>query len=565
VELKHYLDLIRRWLWLLLLGVGLGAASAFIVSRLQPPVYQATTTLLVSEAPQGSAASDYQALLTSERLARTYAQLLTSRPVLEDVIVRLHLPTTAELLAEAVRVELVRDTQLIKVRAEHTDPAQAASLANTLADVFREFIQAQQVSRFAESKTSLLEEISSVEQQIADIQRQVDDVGEPEDAAAQARLDRLQSDLVQLRASRTELLQSYENLRLAEAQFASNVTIVETAAPPPQPIRPRTAVNTALTGVIGLLLTVGIAFLIEYLDDTLKTPDQVLGLLSLPVIGVLARLSPKQSAAGAIAQTEPRSPAAEAFRGLRTNLQFASIDRPLRRILVTSTGPGEGKSTVAANLAVVLAQANQRVAIIDADLRRPTQHKLFDLPNRFGLSDTLIQDSLHLNGALQPVAVPNLVLLSSGVVPPNPAELLGSQRMGSLVELAGQLVERIIIDAPPVGAVTDAVILTHHADGVVLVIEAGKTRIGAALQVKEQLDRVGAKVVGVVLNKVPIGRNGRYYNYHYGYYASGYEEADPAQPRRGAGRGWWRRPTPRATAAREAAEASPNPKGAGAP
>jgi len=530
VELKQYFELARRWLWLLVLGTVLGAASAFVVSRLQEPVYQASTTMLISEAPRGNTSVDYQAI-TGASLAGTYLQLLTSRPVLDEVILRLNLGLSAGQLANSIRVELVSNTQLIRLHVEDTDPQRAAAIANTLPVVFSEYNETQQASRFADSKTALTAEIASVDAQITDLQGQIAAIGTPADAATQTRLDRLQEALTQLRQSRTSLVQSFENLRLAEAQSINNVVVVESALEPRTPIRPRTLQNTALAAVVGLMLAAGTAFLIEYLDDTIKSPEQVTALLQLPVIGIMARLTAKELAAGPVARVSPRSPTTEAFRSLRTNLQYAGVDNALHTLLVTSVGPGEGKSTIVANLAIVLAQSGQRVAVLDADLRRPMQHRLLDRPNRYGLSETLIQETLHLNGALQTVDTQNLSLISTGSVPPNPAELLGSRKMTGLLGLLGEQAERIIIDSPPVSVVTDAVILANQVDGVILVLEAGRTRLGAALQVKEQLDRVGAKLVGVVLNKVPVNRQGYYYN-HYYYYYNGHYGEDGAAPRR---------------------------------
>jgi len=531
LELKQYFDLLRRWLWLLVLGTVLGAASAFIVSRWQTPVYQATSTLLISQAPSGTASADYTALLTNQSLAGTYLQLITTRPVLESVIQQLGLSQSPETLAKVIKVTLVNSTQLIKISVEDHDPQQAAAIANTLPVVFSDYNQARQSSRYADSKQGLQTEITATDGQIVDLQQQIDALGNPPPAEQQARLDQLQSELSQMRQSRTSLLASLDNLKLAEAQSTNNVSLVESAIVPLVPIRPRTLQNTALAAVVGLMLAAGTAFLIEYLDDTIKSPEQVTALLQLPVIGIMARLTEKEIAAGPVARVSPRSPTTEAFRSLRTNLQYAGVDNALHTLLVTSVGPGEGKSTVVVNLAIVTAQAGQRVTVLDADLRRPMQHRLLDRPNRYGLSETLIQETLHLNGALQTVDTQNLSLISTGSVPPNPAELLGSRKMTGLLGLLGEQAERIIIDSPPVSVVTDAVILANQVDGVILVLEAGRTRLGAALQVKEQLDRVGAKLVGVVLNKVPVNRQGYYYN-HYYYYYNGHYGEDGAAPRR---------------------------------
>jgi capsular exopolysaccharide synthesis family protein len=216
---------------------------------------------------------------------------------------------------------------------------------------------------------------------------------------------------------------------------------------------------------------------------------------------------------------------------LRTNIQFAGVDQPIRTLLVTSAGPSEGKSTVAANLAVVMAQANLKVVIIDADLRRPTQHKLFNQVNRSGLTDVILRDPDQWSGLAASSSVPNLSLLLSGSLPPNPSELLGSKRMQQLVEYLHKIYDVVIIDAPPLLPVTDALVLSALTDGVLMVIDYGATRIGEAVQGKTQLDQSGARILGVVMNKIPTGRRG--YAYYYRHYYT-YED-DGDSKRRGKG------------------------------
>ena len=210
-----------------------------------------------------------------------------------------------------------------------------------------------------------------------------------------------------------------------------------------------------------------------------------------------------------VAFTKPRSPAAEAYRTLRTNLQFSSLDRPLRRVLVTSAGPDEGKSTAAANLAVTLAQGGAKVIVVDCDLRRPAQHTLFNLRNTAGLTTLFLpapdaarpprDDELPLQGT----AVPNLWLLASGPLPPNPADLLASRRMDEILARLGDRADVVVLDAPPVVVVTDAVVVSSKVDGVLLVVGAGTVRRDVARKAKAQLVAVNARVLGLVVNNVP--------------------------------------------------------------
>lgn len=516
MELKQYTALLWRWKWLILLATFLAAGAAYGTSRLQQPIYRATTTLLVNQAPSEQV-NDYTAILTSERLARTYAEMFTNRPVLEEVIARLGGPTTPEDMAETIDVQLVRDTQLITVSVEHPSPAWAAAIANEVVNVFAAQNEAMQESRYAASKEALSQELERLRAQVEETEQAIAHLGTPTTETGREQMARLQSDLTQYRSSYASVLQSFEELRLAEARSVSNVVQVESAVEPAKPVRPRTLVNTLLAAVVGAMLAVGAVFLIEYLDDTIKTPDELMRATELPIVGLIARMDDETEGEPYAAQ-HPRSPAAEAFRSLRTNLQFSSVDRPLRTLLVTSSGPREGKSTVAANLAVVMAQGGHRVTLLDADLRRPRLHRLLGVPNRVGMSDLFTRNPLDFNGALRGWRMDNMALLTSGGLPPNPAELLSSERMTQILDQVVQRSDFVIIDSPPAGAVTDATLLAARVDGVLLVIEPKRTRLPSAVQVVQQLRRAGANVVGLVFNNIPLGRSGYYNGYYSGYY-----------------------------------------------
>jgi non-specific protein-tyrosine kinase len=212
-----------------------------------------------------------------------------------------------------------------------------------------------------------------------------------------------------------------------------------------------------------------------------------------------------------IAYYDPSSPVAEAYRTLRTNIQFSSLDKPVRTLLATSSGPEEGKSTTLANLAVVLAQAEKRVILVDCDLRKPSLHKLFGLPNTAGLTSLLVQDDLR-ELPLQEVGLAGLSVLTSGPLPPNPSELLGSQRLAHLIDRLKEEADYVLFDTPPVIAVTDAAVLATRLDGAILVVSAGKTRRDLAQKAKAQLERVNANILGVVLNNVKLDADlNRYY------------------------------------------------------
>ncbi len=209
--------------------------------------------------------------------------------------------------------------------------------------------------------------------------------------------------------------------------------------------------------------------------------------------------------------SNPRSPIAEAYRTLRTNLEFSNLDKALRSLLVTSAGAEEGKSTTLANLAVTIAQSGKRVILVDADLRRPTLHQVFGLKNSVGLSDMVRDDSILANPPTQDTSVPNLKVLTSGQLPPNPAEILGSKRMTEILAALLERADMVLFDAPPVLVVTDAAVLSSKVDGVLLVVSAGKTKRENARKAQEQLKKINANVIGAVLNNTKADAATQYY------------------------------------------------------
>ena len=226
-----------------------------------------------------------------------------------------------------------------------------------------------------------------------------------------------------------------------------------------------------------------------------------------------------------ITQHSPKSPTSEAFRTLRTNIQFSNIDKDIKTIVLTSSGPAEGKSTVIANFAVTMAQVDKKVLLIDSDLRKPRIHTIFGLSNVNGLT-TVLAEGLSYKDVVIPTGIGKLDILPSGPIPPNPAEVLGSKKMKSFLEKIKDDYDMILLDTPPVGLVTDAAVLSTIVDGVILVCAVGQAIIDAARNAKALLEKVNANILGVVINKVPVNEGG-YYKYHYyNYYQSYYDNDD---------------------------------------
>ncbi|WP_152974012.1 polysaccharide biosynthesis tyrosine autokinase [Levilinea saccharolytica] len=342
-------------------------------------------------------------------------------------------------------------------------------------------------------------------------------------------LEQKRSTLTQYQQIYSNLLNSYESVRLARLRNTPNVVQVEQAEPAKRPIRPRPLTNAALGCTVGLLIAAGIIFLIEYLDNTIKSPEEIAQLFEAPVIGYIPEVKSSRSREALMSADEPRSPFAESLRSLRTNLEFSSVDKPLRVLLVTSGGPGEGKTTLAANLGMVMAQAGKRVIVVDADLRRPKLHKFLGVNNRVGLSDIFLNHRT-IQAITRPWRDSDMGVITSGSLPPNPAELLASDKMRQFIEGLKEQCDIAIIDSPPI-LVADAAVLASRVDGVLVVMNPGKTDRNSGSATFEQLRRVNARVLGVIFNRIPANRAEYYGGYHhYSQYYSYYAASDGSTP-----------------------------------
>lgn len=323
----------------------------------------------------------------------------------------------------------------------------------------------------------------------------------------------------------TFLLQKHEEARIARASTISNISVVDPAIVPDKPVKPKKGKNLLLGLLVGCMLGVGLAFFQEYLDDTIKDVDAAKRELKWPLLAMIPQIDTGEGERRKylIAHTDPKSITAEAFRALRTGLHFSAVSKKKQVLLISSTFPGEGKSTISANLSCILAQTGSRVIVIDCDLRRSTLHDKFFLTKEPGLTNLLAGDTT-LEQVIKQTPSPNLDFISAGVTPPNPAELLGSREMADLVAALRERYDTVLLDAPPVLAVTDAPLLTAIADLVMVVIEAGRVPLKAARQMRETLLSVSAPVAGMIINdKTGKGREGYgYYGGKYGYYGYGY-------------------------------------------
>jgi succinoglycan biosynthesis transport protein ExoP len=520
MELRQYAATLWKWSWLIVLSTAVAAVCSWLAAKDQPPIYQTSTTLMIGQAMQ-QADPNYADFYTSEQLAQTYSELVKREPILKATARALGFEQQWSDLKEQIAVSLIAGTQLMEIRVTDTNPQRAKLIADELAqqlsntvaqsqpqDSNRAFIQSQ-AATFPAKIEAAQQEIQKLEQDLAGAfsARQIQDI--------QSQINTLQNQVNTWQAT-------FAQYQLLLGRGSANVlSVIEEAAVPTTPIGAGWKLQVLLAAAIGMVLAVAAAFLLEYLDDTIKTPADVDQAMHLTTLVGISRIPGEKLAEKLITTKHPKSPISEAYRVLRTNLQFSSLDEPVRTLLITSPNPVEGKSTTVANLGVVMAQTGKSVIVVDADLRRPVLHRIFGVENEQGLTDALLSAEPSLDGHLQPTGVDNLRLLTTGPLPPNPSELLGSQRMATLIERLKEQADVVLFDSPPSLAVTDASVLATQTDGVLIVADAGRTRRTLAKESVARFQQVGANLLGVVLNRLRVGRSGYYYYYYYYYYGDG--------------------------------------------
>ncbi|MCC6751753.1 MAG: polysaccharide biosynthesis tyrosine autokinase [Deltaproteobacteria bacterium] len=320
----------------------------------------------------------------------------------------------------------------------------------------------------------------------------------------------------------------------------NNIRLLDAALAPRTPVRPRVTLNMIFGAILGIFLGIGLAFLVDTLDSSVKSQDDVEQVAGVVFLGLMPQIAgnalkdsrgrESQIVPELVVHRDPKSAVAESCRSIRTNLHFASADVTLRTMMVTSPAPQEGKTTTAVSVAIAIAQAGSRVLIVDTDMRRPRLHRVFGVPGSEGITSVLLGDG-KLEDVIKSTEVPGLYVLPCGPIPPNPAELCQSTRFHKLVEELKERFDRVILDSPPIMLVTDAVVLSTLVDGTLMVARIGRTsRAGLGHSVRRILD-VGAPVIGVVLNDVDLTRDGygyyrygRHGYYRYGAYRYGYGE-----------------------------------------
>lgn len=527
MELRLYIAILQRWFWLILLCTIVAGGIAYFFSQQKIPTYSAQATVLLDTSRTTSATPDYASIITSERLAQTYAALLSQPAAISATMEELSLEP--EILS--VDAQPQRDTSLLLVTVISEDPKAAQEMANQLPHVVNRQQRERQAERYGVTKTNLVEKLTATEEEVLGIRGQLAQL-DPEAPEDKVEYSTLSAKLTSLERTLETLRQNIFNIRLTEDQESNLLAVIQTAFLPEVPISPNVPRDTLLAAILGAMVGLGAGFFIEYLDDTIKPNHDVKHIFGMSILAFIGRVEQKGKKRLLVTSSEHPRAVTEAYRMLRTNIRFAMVDNPSRAIVVASPRPGEGKSTTAANLAIVMAQAGHKTILVDADLRRPVQHKIFGVGEKTselkGLTTALINPEQPIERYLEPTSTENLLVLSSGPIPPNPSELLGSLRLQDLIGHLQKMADYVIIDTPPVLTVTDSSLLASFVGGVLLVVRANSTQLNSIEGSLGQLKSANAKVLGCVLNDIKAQR-GAYYYYN-NYYDNNYYYNDQQQP-----------------------------------
>ncbi|MFZ4856978.1 MAG: GumC family protein [Desulfuromonadaceae bacterium] len=446
--------------------------------------------------------------LTALQEARRKGQIYTPAVLLNDTLIG----TMATRLTEL-------EIQKRALVSENTESHPQVKAVQAQIDQLQKKLQ----STYETAKLNLGKQETSIQQQLQQYEAKMRTLPAAErDLARLMRLSKVNADIYMF------LLQKHEEARIVKASTISNIKIVDPAITPDSPIKPQKKKNLLLGLLVGLMFGVGAAFFMDYLDDTIKDEEEAKRTLNWPMLAMIPGIDAVAEEGGKPSRAsrlvvlhKPKSSVAEAFRGLRTAIHFSSLKRDTKVVMITSSFPGEGKSTIAANLALTFAQAGNRVILVDCDLRRPSMNTIFEQPRSPGITEVLAGDC-PLAEALHITDIENISLLTAGTIPPNPSELLCSDSMRDLLAGLRASYDIVIIDAPPVIPVTDAPLLTAFTDMVVVVIESGRIPAKAAQRMKELLLSVQAPVAGFIINDRTSLFSDTYGYYGKGYYGKGY-------------------------------------------
>lgn len=534
LNIPLYLHHLRRWALLAVLPGLVAAGLTYGYTTHQRKTYQASTVLFVQQAqsttPGAVGSTDVQ---SSQQLAMTYAAMIVDPTIARQAERSLAKKYPGYLInysaSQNVQKSAQQNTQLFVVTVTDAVPTRAMDAANAVAQIFIQRIRTLERQRFAADELRIEQQVAQARNDMNRVVAQL--ATYPGSASGRSALKTV---LSTYQLSYSTLLTSLNNFRATQDATLDTVNLYSPAISAditgPYPLR-----EALIAGIVVLVLAAVLLYLYNYVNDLPRGPEDVEEAAGAPVLGTVQKFESRGRGGSLVVQSHPSEPVAEAYRLVRTNIQFTDVEAPPHSLLVTSALPAEGKSTTASNIALTFAETGHPVTIVDADLRRPSLHRIFQAEKgRFEGLTSLLMTRGELNGHNSGMDDwPNLSVIASGPLPPNPATILSTDRMRGLIQHFEANSSMVLIDSPPILAVADAAILSTMVDGVILVVDPHQTKRRDIRAARETIEGVGGKIVGVVMNR--LRPRGAMYYYYYGSYSykGGYKNRYGQKPKEG--------------------------------
>jgi polysaccharide biosynthesis transport protein len=545
MDLNRILKVLLKWWWLLLGAMLLAGISSYFAVSQQAPVYQARAVLMLGRAFENPNPSGNE-LNLGQQLAPTYASIANMSVVRQETMAALGLNWLPSYRAQALP-----NSQLIEIVVTDTSPQRAQAVANELANQL--ILQSPTAPRPEEQEREAF-----VDEQLASLQSNIEETQETlaarrlelESAFSARDIERLEREIATLEEKYRTLQGNFAALLANTRGGAINtISVIEPASLPGRPIGPASAMTVVTAAAIGLVLAAAAALFLDYLDDTVRTEADVAAITDLPVLPGIPDFNEAQEGRRLVMRTDPLSLTAETFRALHTAIRAHGDEQGLQTLLITSPRPNEGKSLISANLALTMVQGGYRVLLIDADLRRPMQHKLFGFSNERGLANMLQPWALKAEPAeivarakdlIRPTGEPGLFLLTSGQQKDAYAGTFSFRTVRAILAALSQQFDHVILDSPPLLALADAVVLSSQVDNVLLIASAGSIRRGDLREAIKRLRETTPHILGIALNRLDPSKN-NYYSYY-----DDYEIQEVSEPVKNGSGGngddpWYRR------------------------
>jgi capsular exopolysaccharide synthesis family protein len=492
-----------RWWWILVMIPIVAITIGYQITRSQTPVYEATATVMVGGLVQESQISRDD-IVARDAYTQAYAEMSLRQPVLDGVVQALGLSISWIELKDIVGVEIVENAPLIEISAEANSPQAAQAIVGEMANQLIWLSQAQsdEISsrEFVQKEVDNLQiRIEKGREKLATLEAQVGINLPPE------QMNQLKTEIDTLQRFIADWEDTYSRLitLLETNRSQSRLTIIEEARANPTPVSPHLPLNLLISICIGFVLAVGTIFLIDLFDDRIRTSEEITGQLGLNYLGTITRMKGKKYDGKLVLDQNSLIGSGLFYKKILENLGFTFTGkgkRPVKSLLVTSPRLREGKSITVSNLGIMLAKAGLKTILVDVDWKKPTQHLLFERPNQLGLMDLLTNSDLIAKEQLQATAVPNLQLLTTGNLPDNPLDVLQPDRMKEILADLGKVSDVVILDSPST-AIMESAILFSLVDGVILVIDSGRTTMDSAKKSLASLNLTGGKLLGGILNR----------------------------------------------------------------